>query len=70
MQTVRLGFSRKSHPYAGMTARRISSVRNTIRAGRINFWRRDSGRGIYGGPAYNLIFGISVVPGYNEKKIC
>jgi hypothetical protein len=21
-------------------------------------------------PAYNLIFGINIVPGYNEKKIC
>jgi hypothetical protein len=58
MQTVRRGFSRKSHLYAGLAARRISSVRNILRAGRINF-----GEGTVAGiwedvPAYNLIVGI------------
>jgi hypothetical protein len=37
--------------------------------------RLTFGEGIVAGicmdvPAYNLIFGINIVPGYNEKRIC
>jgi hypothetical protein len=58
MQTVRLGFSRKSHLYVGITARRISSSGIPSGLAGLTF-----GEGTVAGicvdvPAYNLIVRI------------
>jgi hypothetical protein len=58
METIGLGFSRKSQLCAGVTVRETSSVRNTFGTGRINFLRRKRSWYICEGPAYNLITGV------------
>jgi hypothetical protein len=46
MQTVGLGFSRKSHLYAGVTARGVSSVQNTPGPAGLTF-RKERRAGIW-----------------------